>query len=68
MLSLTVIELQALVSLDDHQQNVNSNTKVDNNIITPAISIDIFLGRLVNLLPNRNSSQKAIPYSDRQLG
>ena len=44
--------------------DANSYIKVDNNIITPATSNEIFPGIVVNLLPNRNSSQKSIPYSD----
>ena len=51
--------------LDDDQQNASGNLVVDNNIITPAISNEIFLGRVVNPVPNRNSSQRSIPYSDR---
>ena len=51
--------------LDNDQQNANGNLVVDNNIITPAISNEIFLGRVVNHVPNRNSSQRSVPYSDR---
>ena len=40
--------------LDDDQQNANGNLVVDNNIITSAISNEIFLGRVVNPVPNGN--------------
>ena len=44
--------------LDEDRQNANSNIMVDNNIITPAIGNEIFLGRVVNPFPNRNSFTK----------